>query len=333
MQEQIIIRMIGQIALQEPTIDQNRLRDTLREILDDYEIQPRTKALALNGDMPNYVMLYLATRKLDGLSDKTLQEYRIKLNIFASWVPLNAADVTTMDIRKFLAEYGQLKNLKNSSLNAFQTVIRTFFGWLEAEDYIVKSPARKLKAIKHEKRTRKSLSAEQLERLRADGCKTARDRAVLEMFFSTGGRVSEIRQIDIDKINWTENSVSVIGKGNKERTIYFSDKAKLYLKKYLAERGIQSEQALFISSIKPHGRLSVRAIQGIINEIGVQAGFSISVFPHLLRHTMATLGYASGIALPIIQELLGHSDPSTTQIYAELDKTSVKEAHRKHMSM
>lgn len=333
MQEQIIIKIIGQVALQEPQIDQNRLRDTLREILDKYEIQPRTKALALNGDMQKYIMLYLATRKLDGLSEKTLQEYRIKLNIFSSWVPLNVADVTTMDIRTFLAQYGQEKALKNSSLNAFQSVVKTFFNWLEDEDYIVKSPARKLKPIKHDKRTRKSLTAEELERLRADGCRSARDRAILEMFFSTGGRVSEIQRIDIDKINWTENCVSVIGKGNKERMIYFSDKAKLYIKKYLAERGLQAEQALFISSIKPHGRLSVRAIQENIRQIGVNAGFSNSVFPHLLRHTMATLGYKSGIALPIIQELLGHNDPATTQIYAEMDKTTVKEAHRKHMSM
>lgn len=301
MQEQIIIKILQELPLD----IQSEMRDKLRLILDDYEIQPRTKALALNGDMQKYIMLYLATRKLDGLSEKTLQEYRIKLNIFSSWVPLNA----------------------------FQTVVKTFFNWLEDEDYIVKSPARKLKPIKHDKRTRKSLTAEELERLRADGCRSARDRAILEMFFSTGGRVSEIQQIDIDKINWTENCVSVIGKGNKERMIYFSDKAKLYIKKYLAERGLQAEQALFISSIKPHGRLSVRAIQQSINQIGVNAGFSNSVFPHLLRHTMATLGYKSGIALPIIQELLGHNDPSTTQIYAEMDKTTVKEAHRKHMSM
>ena len=333
MQEQVIIKIIGQIALQEPTIDQNQLRDTLREILDDYEILPKTKALALNSDMTQYIMMYLATRKLDGLSDKTLQEYRIKLNNFASWVPLNIDKVTTMDLRKFLAQYGQERKLKNSSLNAFQTVIKTFFAWLEDEEYIPKSPAKKLQPIKHEKRTRKSLTAEQLERLREDGCRDARDRAILEMFFSTGGRVSEIAQIDIDKINWHENSVNVIGKGNKERTVYFGEKAKMYLKRYLAERGISQEKALFIAKIKPHGRLSTRALQSVINDIGERAGFEISIFPHLLRHTMATLGYKSGIELPIIQELLGHNSPATTQIYAQLDKGIAQQAHKRHMQI
>lgn len=333
MQEQIIIKILGQMALDEPTIDQGKIRDTLRRILDDYEIQPKSKALALNSDMRNYIGMYLATRKLDGLSKITLREYSIKLQIFSDWVPLNVDQVTAMDIRKFLAQYGKERGLKNSSLDAFQTVIKTFFNWLEVEDYIQKSPARKLKPIKAEKRTRKALTSEQLELLRLDGCKTTRDRAILEMFFSTGGRVSEIQQIDIDKINWQENSINIIGKGNKERTVYFSDKARLYIKRYIAERGILSTQALFVSERKPHDRLSVRALQTIINQIGANAGFEISIFPHLLRHTMATLGYKSGIALPIIQELLGHESPSTTQVYAELDKGTVKEAHRKHMSI
>lgn len=329
MQEQIIIKILQELPLEM----QSDMRDKLRLILDDYDIQPKTKALALNSDMSQYIAMYMATRKLDGLSDKTLQEYRIKLEIFSSWVPLNIEQVTTMDIRKFLAQYSQERNLKNSSLNGFQTVIKTFFGWLADEEYITKSPAKKLQPIKHEKRTRKSLSAEELERLREDGCKTARDRAILEMFFSTGGRVSEIRQIDIDKINWHENSVSVIGKGNKERTIFFGDKAKMYLKRYLAERGISEEKALFIAERRPYRRLSVRSLQTIINTIGVNAGFEQSIFPHLLRHTMATLGYKSGIELPIIQELLGHSSPATTQIYAQLDKGIAQQAHKRHMQI
>ena len=333
MQEQLIIKIIGQIALNEPTINQNRLRDTLREILDDYEINPKSKALALNSNMDNYIMLYLATRKLDGLSERTLRSYNNILGIFASWIPMNVDQVTTMDIRKFLAQYSTEKGLTNSTLDNYQTVIKTFFNWLEEEDHIAKSPARKLKPIKYQKRTRKALTIEQLELLRINGCKDSRDRAILEMFFSTGGRVSEICQIDIDKINWSENSVSVIGKGDKERTVYFSDKAKVHIKKYIAERGISSEQALFVSERKPHTRLGARGMQHIINHIGTRAGFEISVFPHLLRHTMATLGYKSGMTLPEIQQLLGHSSPSTTQIYAELDKGILQQAHQRHMGI
>lgn len=329
MQEEIIIKILLELPLEY----QSAMRNKLREILNDYEIQPKTKALAVNSNMDKFIMLYLATRRLDGLSEKTLREYSYKLNNFCSWVPLNIEDVTTMDIRKFLAQYQQERGLKNSSLDALQTVIKTFFNWLETEDYIQKSPGRKLKSIKSEKRTRKSLSSEQLEILRSDGCKDLRDRAVLEMFFSTGGRVSEIQQIDIDRINWNENSISVIGKGNKERTMYFSDRAKVHIMRYISERGNSNEKALFISSIQPHRRIAIKSLQKIINNIGINAGFEISVFPHLLRHTMATLGYKAGLELPIIQELLGHESPQTTQIYAELDKESVKEAHRRHMDI
>ena len=329
MQEEIIIKILLELPLEY----QSAMRNKLREILNDYEIQPKTKALAVNSNMDKFIMLYLATRRLDGLSQITLSEYRYKLNNFCSWVPLNIEDVTTMDIRKFLAQYQQERGLKNSSLDALQTVIKTFFNWLETEDYIQKSPGRKLKSIKSEKRTRKSLSSEQLEILRIDGCKDLRDRAVLEMFFSTGGRVSEIQQIDIDRINWNENSISVIGKGNKERMLYFSEKAKLHIMRYISERGNSKEKALFISSIQPHKRIAIKSLQNIINNIGINAGFEISVFPHLLRHTMATLGYKAGLELPIIQELLGHDSPQTTQVYAELDKDSVREAHRRHMDI
>lgn len=329
MQEEIIIKIVLELPLEY----QSAMRNKLRVILNDYEIRPKTKALAVNNNMDKFIMMYLATRRLDGLSQKTLSEYRYKLNNFCSWVPLNIEDVTTMDIRKFLAQYQQERGLKNSSLEALQTVIKTFFNWLEIEDYIQKSPGRKLKSIKSEKRTRKSLSSEQLEILRSDGCKDLRDRAVLEMFFSTGGRVSEIQQIDIDHINWNENSISVIGKGNKERTMYFSDRAKVHIMRYISERGNSEEKALFISSIQPHRRIAIKSLQKIINNIGINAGFEISVFPHLLRHTMATLGYKAGLELHIIQELLGHDSPQTTQIYAELDKDSVKEAHRRHMDI
>lgn len=327
MQEELIMKVLQLIPLEE----QSSLRDKLRVIFDDYEISPKEKSLALNSDMQRYIILYLTTRKLDGLSEKTLSEYSYKLRVFSEWVPLDIKDVTTMDIRKFLIQYQQEKKIKASSLNSIQTVISTFFNWLEIEDYISKSPARKLNPIKTEKRTRKSLTSEQLEKLRADGCKTERDRALIEVLFSTGGRLSEVSQIDVDKINWNDGSVSVIGKGNKERTVYLSEKAKFYVKKYIDSRPKTDCKALFITERLPYKRLGNRSIQVSLNKIGKNAGFNSSVFPHLMRHTMATLGYKSGMDLPVIQSLLGHQDPSTTQIYAKLDTSVVMHAHSKHM--
>jgi len=295
-------------------------------------VQPRSTALALTCDVHQKIDYFLASKQLDGIAMSTINGYRYRLNIFASWVPVDVDKITIIDLRKFLTGYALEKNLKACTLNLYQATLRTFFGWLEDEDYVVKSPAKKLKDMKTEKRTRKHLSIKELEVLRTDGCKTIRDRAILEMFFSTGGRVSEIAQINIDKINWTDNSIQIIGKGNKERTIYFSEKAKVHIVKYLAERGIQSNQALFVAGKIPHGRLSVKSLRNEIHEMGVRAGFERNIFPHLLRHTMATLGYKAGIPLPIIQELLGHTDASTTQQYAVLDQGVLQAEYKKHMN-
>jgi len=330
--DEVIVKILSKTVLEMSETDQAKLRAIIEEVLYDYEIKPVSKAIAIRSDLPEYIKMYMAMKMLDGYSKTTLRRQDSVLQIFAGWVPLNASDITLMDIRKFLAQYGTEKNLKRSSLDGYQSVIRTFFSWMEDEDYIAKSPAKKLKSMKVDKRTRKSLTSTELEILREDGCKTPRDRALLEMFFSTGGRLSEIVQLDIDKIDWSNNCVSIIGKGNKERMIYFTDKTKLYLKKYLRVRGILSHQALFVGERKPYARLGIRAIEKIIGKLGVNANLGKPIYPHLLRHTMATLGYKAGIPLPVIQELLGHEDASTTQIYAEIDTETVRFEHRKHMN-
>ncbi|MBW8383944.1 MAG: tyrosine-type recombinase/integrase [Youngiibacter sp.] len=330
--DEVIVKILSKTTLAMPETDQGRLRTILESVLSDYDITPMTRALAVRSDMPDHIAMYLATKQLDGHSKATIHRQGNVLRIFSEWVPLNVRDVTLMDIRKFLAQYSTERNLKMSSLDGYQSVIRTFFTWLENEDYIEKSPGRKLKAMKVDKRTRKALTSTELEMLREDGCKTSRDRALLEMFFSTGGRLSEITQLDIDKIDWSNNCVSIIGKGNKERMIYFTDKTKIYLKRYIMDRGILDHQALFVGERLPHARLGSRAIEKIIGQLGVNANLGKPIYPHLLRHTMATLGYKAGIPLPVIQELLGHEDASTTQIYAEIDKETVKFEHRKHMN-
>jgi integrase/recombinase XerD len=207
--------------------------------------------------------------------------------------------------------------------------LKSFFGWLELEEYIPKDPTRKLKAYKLPKRLRKSLTVEELEMLR-DSCKTLRERSILEWIFSTGCRLSEVINTDIDDLNFKDYSVRVIGKGNKEREVYFSPKAKLYLDKYLASRK-DSCPALFVTLRKPIHRLGARGIQKEVDKIAVKAGFDKAVFPHLLRHTMATLGVQSGAKLTTIQHLLGHDDPSTTQIYAETSLEEVRLEYKQHL--
>lgn len=221
-------------------------------------------------------------------------------------------------------------SLKNTSIETEKSILKSFFGWLEDEEYIVKSPARKIKPTKVEKRLRNALDDEELEKLR-DACKTPRQRALLEFIFSTGCRLSEVVNVNISDINWDECSLKVIGKGNKEREVQFSKKARLYLKKYLASRGDISNPSLFITERKPFHRLGKRAIEREIAKIAEQAGMNKAVYPHLLRHTMATMGLRAGMPLPTVQKLLGHSDPATTEIYAEISNDMVKEEYRKYL--
>ena len=271
-EDEIVVNIVGRAMIECPGIDQNILRGIVEETLYEYEINKKSTELAIRSDMQDRIMMYLATRSLDGLSKKTLKNYALHLKRFSNYTQKDVKDVTIMDIRMFLADLMKLHNLKNSSLETEKSIIKSFFSWLEDEDYIIKSPARKLKAIKQEGRLRKSLTAEELELLR-DACVDTRQRAMLEFIFSTGGRLSEITQVDIFNINWSERSINIIGKGNKERTIYFSPKANIYIKKYLLERSVTESDALFISKRKPFERLSNRTVEEEISKIAQQAGF------------------------------------------------------------
>lgn len=327
--DEIVIKILGKATLEVPEIDQLKLRSILEEVLYDYDIQPKTTALVLASDMQDKMVMFLATKKLDGLSNISLYNYGLHLRRFSQFINKNVVDITTMDIRRFMA-YLMQQGLKNTSIETEKSILKSFFNWLESEEYIVKSPARKIKPTKTEKRLRKALDDEELERLR-DACKTPRQRALLEFIFSTGCRLSEVVGADIADLNWGECSLKVVGKGNKEREVQFSKKARLYLKKYLASRGDISNPPLFITERQPFRRLGNRAVEREIAKIAEQAGIDKAVYPHLLRHTMATMGLRAGASLQTIQTLLGHDSPATTEIYAEISSETVKEEYRKHL--
>lgn len=327
--DEIVIKILGKATLAMPEINQLALRDILQEVLYDYDIQPACKALTTLSDMEERIALYLATKNTEGLSKKTLYNYGLVLIKFSRFIRKNVADVTTMDIRVYLAKIQKENKLKNSSLETLKTYIRSFFGWLRVEGFIINNPAERIKAIKVEKRIRKALEPDELEQMR-DACKTVRQQSILEFAFSTGCRLSEICSINIMDLNWNELSLKVVGKGNKERKVFFSPKAKLYIKKYLNSR-TDACPALFVSGRQPHGRLGERAIEKEVAKIAKNAGLERAVFPHLLRHTFATFALKAGMPLPVLQELMGHESPTTTQVYAKIDSDMVKQEYRKYM--
>lgn len=288
-------------------------------ILEDYRI---TRESGREGGLEKRIAVFLAAKKIDGLSPKTLKNYREMLEAFAARVDKPAGKISADDIREYVGYLVEKRRLKDSSVQTHINTLRSFFGWLDAEDIIKKNPMRKIKSLKIDRaKARRPLTAEQLERLR-DGCRTYKEKALVEFLVSSGCRLGELVGIRVDAVDWQGRSVVVLGKGGKERTVYFSVRAKLMLQEYLARR--KGGEALFASSRTPYEAMKPRAVEKALQKIGERAGEARRVHPHLMRHTFASNALNAGMDITIIQHLLGHTDPKTTLIYAELAPRTVK---------
>lgn len=269
---------------------------------------------------------FLAAKKIDGLALKTLKNYRDMLGAFAATLDKPAARIATDDIRAYIGQLAA-RGLRDSSIQTHINTLRSFFSWLELEDIIRKNPMRKIKSLKIDRmKARRPLTQEELERLR-DGCQDYREKSLVEFLVSTGCRLSEVAGIQVDQIDWQARRVTVTGKGSKQREVYFSVRAKLMLQEYLAGR--KGGTALFVSSRVPYGPMSPRAIEKALQRIGERSGEPRRVHPHLMRHTFATNALHGGMDITVIQHLLGHSDPKTTLIYAELRPDAIRYAYEK----
>ena len=264
---------------------------------------------------------FLVAKRIDGLADKTLKNYREILGAFAADLDRPAGRITTDDIRGYIGRLAA-RGLRSSSIQTHINTLRSFFVWLELEDQIRKNPMRRIKSLKIDRmEARRPVEPEELERLR-DGCRGYRERALVEFLASSGCRLSELLGIRVDQVDWQRRSVQVLGKGGKRRTVYFSVRAGLMLREYLARR--RGGEALFASERAPYAALSARSVESALRRIGERAGLARRVHPHILRHTFATEALRGGMDLTIIQRLLGHSDPKTTLIYAELRPERVR---------
>lgn len=326
--EAIIKTISGLESLYGDAINLQKTRAMLEFIFSNYEITEKSTALTVLDDMPEKIFLYLASKKIDGLSTLTLKSYALHLRRFSNSIRKNVADITANDIRIYLAHYAQT-GVKDSTIASESDKLRGFFNWLEDEDYINKSPMRKIKPMKLPKRMRDALTKEELEILR-QGAKTLRQKALLEFLYSTGCRLEETESVNKTHIDWQRLQLNVIGKGDKERIVYINATAQVHLRKYLMSR-LDDSPALFITERKPYRRVGRRAIEREIKKIMVQSGLQKNVYPHLLRHTAATHWYNSGMSLGAIQSILGHESPATTQIYADLSTTEVEHAFRKYV--
>ena len=323
--EQILSDLVTALLELYPNIEVESTKNKLSTVLSEYYFQ-KVELGEVHPDLEDKIQLFLSAKRLEGLSSITLDNYLLELRMFADIVKKKAEDIATSDVRMYLSREG---TLKMSTIRKKLSVLKSFFSWLASEEYIKRDPTTKLKSPKDVYRFPKALSIEELEMLR-EACETVRQRAFLEVLYATGCRLSEVHGLNKAEINQQKMSTLVIGKGNKQREVYFSIRALYHLNKYLKKRGDDCN-ALMITERKPYRRLSKRGIQREIGIIAQKAGLQDKVSPHVLRHTFATLTLNNGAELVAIQELLGHSSPDTTLRYAKITHERKREQHKRYL--
>ncbi len=308
-----------------------KLKEILIEICLNYQIEriePIKKQEILKNNT-NILNKFISSKEIEGCSNRTLNYYKDNINKMFDAVNLPVNEITTEILRNYLADYKSNSSAGMVTIDNIRRTLSSFFAWLENEDYIVKSPVRKINKVKTTRKVKETLTDENLEKLR-DTYSNVRDLAILELLISTGMRVGKITRLNISDMNFQERSCIVLGKGNSEREVYFSAKNKMYIKKYLETRTDDNE-ALFVSLIKPYNRLGISGIEILIRNLGKEANIN-KVHPHKFRRTMATMAIDKGMSIEQVQKLLGHIKIDTTMEYAMLSQNNVKNSHRKYIT-
>lgn len=301
-----------------------RLHDALMECFIEQTIE-RRKRLS-NTDLLD---AFLDAKRLEGCSRRSLKYYRSTLVTFIDSLDGSLTLVTTEHIRTYLGRYGDKNNAGNVTIDNVRRIISSFFSWLEAEDYIYKSPARRIKRIRTVKTVKETYSDEMIELMR-DGCTTKRDLAIVDLLASTGIRVGELVHLDRDDIDFESRECVVLGKGGKERRVYFDARTKLHLLEYLETR-TDDNRALFVSLGSPYRRLMISGVEIRLRELGRRLGVC-RVHPHKFRRTLATRAIDKGMPIEQVQVLLGHQKIDTTLRYAMVDQRNVRMSHRKYIA-
>lgn len=275
-----------------------------------------------------FLKMFISAKQVEGCSVNTLKYYHTTIERLIGTTNKWIKDITTDDLREYLSAYQSVNNASKVTVDNVRRILSSFFSWLEDEDYIVKSPVRRIHKVKTAKVVKETLTDENLEVLR-DNCDNLRNLVMVEMLTSTGVRVGELVNLNREDINFNERSCIVLGKGNSEREVYFDARTKLHLLEYLDSRE-DNEKALFVSKNVPHNRLTIGAIERIIRNLGKQSEIA-KVHPHKFRRTLATMAIDKGMPIEQVQRLLGHRKIETTMHYAMVNQSNVKIAHRKYI--
>ena len=308
-----------------------KLKEKLTEICLNYhiEILEQSQKQEIQKNNEDILNKFISSKEIEGCSARTLKYYKDNITKMLDTVNLPVSEITTETLRNYLSNYKNNSTAGMVTIDNIRRTLSSFFAWLENEDYIVKSPVRRIHKVKAMKKVKETLTDENLEKLR-DTCTNVRDLAILELLISTGMRVGELTRLNISDMNFQERSCIVLGKGNSEREVYFSAKSKMYIEKYLETR-TDNNEALFVSLIKPYNRLGISGIEITIRNLGKEANIN-KVHPHKFRRTMATMAIDKGMPIEQVQKLLGHIKIDTTMEYAMVNQNNVKNSHRKYIT-
>lgn len=276
----------------------------------------------------DYCNMFIYAKKVEGCSPKSIKYYKSTIENMLKALQKSVKHITTDDLRKYLGDYNKDSNCSKVTIDNIRRIISSFFSWLEEENYILKSPVRRIHKIKTEKTVKETYTDENIEVMR-DNCSEIRDLAMIDLLNSTGMRVGELVKLDIKDINFNERECIVLGKGDKQRRVYFDAKTKIHLQNYLKNRADDNE-ALFVSLLKPHKRLQISGVEIRLRKLGKDLNIN-KVHPHKFRRTLATRAIDKGMPIEQVQQLLGHSKIDTTLQYAMVNQNNVKVSHRKYI--
>lgn len=275
------------------------------------------------------ISMFVSAKHVEGCSPKTIKYYRATLANVLNAIGKSVKQIETEDLRCYLSDYQKMNGVSKVTINNVRRILSSFFGWLEAEDHIVKSPVKRIHKVKVVKSVKEIYSDELIEKLR-DNCPNIRNLAIIDLLNSTGMRVGELVKLNINDIDFENRECVVFGKGDKERPVYFDAKTKVHLQNYLKTRDDENT-ALFVSLLKPHDRLQISGVEVMLRKMGRELDLG-KIYPHKFRRTLATRAIDKGMPIEQLQNLLGHQKIDTTMEYALVNQTNVKISHKKFLS-
>lgn len=308
----------------------DRLNKVLEHVLWDVVVS-KEESTPVQSYLTNEELVtnFLDAKYLEGCSSKTIKYYRSTISNMLGDINKSAMAITTDDIRKYLTDYQKINDCSRSNLDNIRRIFSSFFMWLENENYILKSPVRRIHKIRTTKPVKETIADESMEIMR-DNVAHPRDLAIIDMLASTGMRVGKLCKLNRNDVNFESQECVVLGKGDKERIVYFDARAKVHLQNYLQSRQ-DNNPALFVSLLKPYKRLQVPGVETRLRQLGRRLDIN-QIHPHKFRRTLATKAIDKGMPIEQLQTLLGHSQINTTMEYAIVNQTNVKSSHKKYIA-